>query len=815
MKKRVFFLIILFFHVVCGVGQISHNYTAKVVDSQKKPLNNVAVFLKDKKVTTADSKGVFSLTYKQIKSISRIQLYKEKYRVKTIKFPVSNLQKKHLIVLEKLEYQLSEVVIRKENTQLRNFRTLRDVEGMTINAGRKSEVVLLNDMTINKVTNNARQIFSKVVGVTINESSEGGLQLNIGGRGLNPNRTANFNTRQNGYDISADVLGYPESYYTPPTEALEEIQVIRGAASLQYGTQFGGMVNFKMERPYKKPFHISQRTSYGSYNLFSSFSKISGTLGNFSYYTYYNYKQGDGFRSNSRYRSQNAFINLNYHWGGKNSIHFDWVKYHYLAKQPGGLTNYMFYDNPLQSNRKRNWFRVDWNVLNLKYMHDFSHTMRFSIQGFGLMAERTALGYRSYRVSQPDDENLPRDLLVGKFRNWGIESRLIKHYSIYNQNNTLLAGIKYYQSENSSQQGVGSAKSDADFDFATKEFPYYEQQSRFTYPNLNLAFFAENIFKLNKKTTLTPGIRFEKIKTESKGNYRMIAKVPYTDIIVSDTTINDNVTKDRYVFLAGLALSHKFNQMELYGNFSRNYRSVTFNDIHSNMPGFAIAPNISDEKGFSSDIGLKGKWKDILYFDCSIYGLYYGDKIGEYYHVNSNSGAVERYRDNVGTALTYGFESLLNWDMNETWWKKENLKLNFFINTSFTGSSYLSSDIPNIKGNQVEFVPLVNLKSGLEFGYKNFLLTAQLSYVSSQFADATNQDTPKKENLYGVFGKIPAYYVIDISTSYKINQHIKLESTIQNLTDNYYFTQRATGYPGPGIIPSMPFNYVVTLSLEM
>jgi Fe(3+) dicitrate transport protein len=90
-------------------------------------------------------------------------------------------------------------------------------------------------MTANKATNNARQIFAQVVGLTINESSDGGLQLSIGGRGLDPNRTSNFNTRQNVYDISADVLGYPESYSTP-TEALEEIQVIRGAASLQYGT---------------------------------------------------------------------------------------------------------------------------------------------------------------------------------------------------------------------------------------------------------------------------------------------------------------------------------------------------------------------------------------------------------------------------------------------------------------------------------------------------------------------------------------------------------------------------------------------------
>ena len=30
-------------------------------------------------------------------------------------------------------------------------------------------------------------------------------------------------------------------------EAIKEIQVVRGAASLQYGTQFGGLINFIMK----------------------------------------------------------------------------------------------------------------------------------------------------------------------------------------------------------------------------------------------------------------------------------------------------------------------------------------------------------------------------------------------------------------------------------------------------------------------------------------------------------------------------------------------------------------------------------------
>lgn len=111
------------------------------------------------------------------------------------------------------EYMLGEVQVkgsssRKEQGQ----RFMRDVEEAMIFAGKKSNVTLTENMLFNKAANNTRQLFRNVPGITIQEGSEGGLQLNIGTRGLNPNRSSNFNMRQNGYDISADPLGYPESY---------------------------------------------------------------------------------------------------------------------------------------------------------------------------------------------------------------------------------------------------------------------------------------------------------------------------------------------------------------------------------------------------------------------------------------------------------------------------------------------------------------------------------------------------------------------------------------------------------------------------
>ena len=148
------------------------------------------------------------------------------------------------IVLPRLGETLNEVVITKRKERIFALRNLRDIEATAIYAGKKSEVVVLDNLTANLASGTARQIYGQVVGLNIYDNSDAGLQLNIGGRGLDPNRTSSFNTRQNGYDISADVLGYPESYYTPPAEAIEQIEIVRGAASLQYGNHLGLLLLF-------------------------------------------------------------------------------------------------------------------------------------------------------------------------------------------------------------------------------------------------------------------------------------------------------------------------------------------------------------------------------------------------------------------------------------------------------------------------------------------------------------------------------------------------------------------------------------------
>ncbi|WP_369820255.1 TonB-dependent receptor plug domain-containing protein [Tenacibaculum sp. SG-28] len=370
-------LAIVLFMTCSAYGQ--YTIIGTVTTEENIPINKVQIFDRDTgKVTNTSSDGSYSLasTRKEI----NVAFYSDGYKIKNITLNLTEGTNRLDVVLESFSEELSEIEISVQKRKVFELTRLRDVEQTAIYAGKKTEVILVGQATANLASNNARQIYNQVVGLNIFENDDAGLQLNIGGRGLDPNRTSNFNTRQNGYDISADVLGYPESYYSPPAEAMEEIQIVRGAASLQYGTQFGGLVNFVFKKPNpNKTFEFQTRNTLGSNNLFTNFTSVNGTKDKFSYFAFYNYKQGDGFRPNSEFSSKNAFAHFGYEFSSKSKLEAEITYLEYLAQQPGGLTDSMFNEDMFQSNRERNWFQVNWLLYNLKYFYEFSENTKMSL----------------------------------------------------------------------------------------------------------------------------------------------------------------------------------------------------------------------------------------------------------------------------------------------------------------------------------------------------------------------------------------------------------------------------------------------------
>ncbi|GAB4046591.1 TonB-dependent receptor domain-containing protein [Spirosoma litoris] len=759
--------------------------------------------------TVCDSSGSYRL--KKIKPgdyTLEVSAVGYKSAARTLK--LTNNQTINLTLEESIQ-QLTSVEVRAEKSKTFGITRLNAIEGTTINAGKKSEVIVLDDITANKATNNSRQIYAKVAGLNIWENDGAGIQLGIGGRGLNPNRVTNFNTRQNGYDISADALGYPESYYSPPAELTDRIEILRGASSLQYGTQFGGLINFKLkEGPLNKPIEVISRATAGSWGFFNTTNSIGGTVKKLQYYTFFQHKSGNGWRPNSEFNVNTAYASATYAFTNKLSLTVQYTYMNYLAHQPGGLTDAQFAIDPHQSVRARNWFNVNWNLGAAILDYQISDRLKFNSRFFGLAAGRFALGNLDY-INRLDP-GLSRDLYKDNYNNYGNESRLLYTYKLNGNPQNLLVGLRYYRGNTDRSQGLGNSNSTgtpADFMFVNlADYAY----SQYTFPNYNLALFAEHILRVNSKLSIIPGIRFENITTKADGFYSVINKDQAGNVIFNQR-IEEHKNNVRHFLIGGIGLSYFQNQaLQVYANISQNYRAINFNDIRSVNPNIQVDPNLQDERGYSADIGVRGNLSGTLNYDVSLFTINYANRIGTVQKSDPVTFNIYRYRTNVSQSRSLGLESFAELELLHFIDKQNSrTRLSVFTNLALINARYINSDEPAYRDKKVELAPDVIFKTGLSFQHKRLSATYQLAYTSNQFTDATNAVFLAN----AIDGLVPAYTVMDLSGQYKLSKVFMLQGSINNLANARYFTRRADSYPGPGIIPADARSFFLTVQVKL
>lgn len=699
------------------------------------------------------------------------------------------------------EFRTVEIVATKRTN---GIARLKAVDNFGIYEAKKNEVIVLDDFAANKVANNARQVFAKVPGLNIWESDFAGLQLDIAARGLGPSRTANFNTRQNGYDMSADALGYPESYYMPAMQAVEKIEVVRGAASLQYGTQFGGMLNFRLKEAPNKAFELNAEQAIGSFGLLNSFLSVGGRKNKIDYYAYYQYRTGNGWRENSGFDAHTAFARLGYQVNDRLKLGFEYSYLNYEAQQPGGLTDEQFNSGNLtQSNRARNWFSVSWNLIASTLDYEFSDMTKLNIRSFGLFSNRNALGNLE-QIGVPDNPNSNRTLISDDFRNFGTEARLLHEYKLFNRPSTLISGFRYYNGLTMRKQGEANNSNTPDFQFINPEDP---EEFDYDFPSENYALFVENLIYITPKWSFTAGARFEHIRTDSDGTWKL-NRYDFAGNLISSTVNLDQNSTVRSFPLFGFGTSYYLNdKLHLYANYARNFRSITFSDLRVVNPNFQLDSLITDENGFNMDIGLRGSLWNWLNLDASVFLLRYNDRIGQY----ELPGSTTLFRTNIGTSRHIGMELFSELDIfNMFKWNANYSKLFMFINLSVTNATYIESDISAIRDRKVEYVPNVMLRTGFNYRWKNLKATFQFSHLGEQFSDATNSTF----NPNALTGKIPSYSVMDFSLEYQF-QRFKFSGGVNNLTNTEYFTRRAESYPGPGIIPSTIRSFYASVGVRL
>ena len=706
------------------------------------------------------------------------------------------------------------IIITKQQSPDRMPETKENV----IFSGKKNEVLKLSNINGNLTNNNAREIFARIPGVTVWENEGSGIQINVGVRGLSPNRSWELNTRQNGYDISSDVFGYPEAYYNPPLEAVETIELIRGGSSLQFGPQFGGMLNYVLKRETKKKFSFETQNTVGSYGLMSSFNAIGGKFKKFSYYVYNHSRSADGWRENSDYTVRNSHVFVEYRFTENTKLSAEYTNMDYKMQQAGGLTDEQFNNDSRQSFRERNWFGTPWDVFSINFDTKISDNFTSNTKLFGLIGERNSVGFTATpniedAINQATNNFANRRVDRDYYKNFGLENRNIYKYKLGKINNNLAFGVRLYKANTQRlQDGRGTTGSDFDLSIEGR----FVRDLDFT--TENVAVFAENQFKVTDKFSVTPGVRYEYIQNTGEGRFGISGG---TDIAFPNKTIS------RSQPLFGLGLEYKFRTTNIYANITQAFRPVLFSDLTPPTVTDIIDPNLKDASGFNADIGFRGTFKNYLNFDFSIFYLSYNNRIGgiRQFVNNDPTQGTFIYRTNLGETVNKGIEGFANLNITRLFEiEKPYGNLDFFASVSFIDSRYTDFRIfstpsapnftiteTNLSGNRVENAPRYIHNFGLSWTNNNISATAQYRMSGRIFTDANNTTTPSAN---GVTGILDNYRVFDLSTEYKFLKNYNIRAGINNLFDEEYATRRSSGYPGPGILPGEGRTFYISIGAK-
>lgn len=699
---------------------------------------------------------------------------------------------------------------------------LQDVEEVYLYTSKKNEVLRLDNINANLSTNNTRQIFARIPGVTIWEYGGSGIQINVATRGLSPNRSWEFNTRQNGYDISADVFGYPEAYYNPSLESVAKIQVVRGAASLQFGSQFGGLLNYISKRQEGDvPFALESQTTIGSYGLLGNYTAVSGNTKKWNYYVYNHIRKGNGWRNNSQYETRNTQAFVKYSFSDKVSASLEYTNADYIDQQSGGLTDAQFKENAQQSLRARNWFSVPWNLLNLQVNYTPSERLSFNIKLFGLSGERNSVGYlKSANVADTINKSTwaynARQVDRDEYFNLGSEIRGVWQYDLWKQKHTLSFGTRIYRANTiRRQKGVGTTGTQYDMSVAGNKYP-----TDYTFETDNVAVFLENSFYIGEHFSVTPGIRYEYMYSTSKGRNTVTNGV---DVNVTPNAVTRNIV------LSGLGLQYTFNTSNIYANVAQAFRPIMFSNlVPTGTTALEVDPNLKDVSGITSEIGYRGHIRELFNFDVSVFYINYANQIGDIARFvdNDTSKLSYTYRTNIGGATHFGAELYAECDLLGIIARTSKYgSLNLFASLSVINATYdeyksvtSSGKAPNViikeenlKNKRVAYAPEQIHNMGLTYKTTRLSATLQTRITTDVYTDASNTES----TVDGSNGKIAGYNVWDFSMEYKPLQAITVKAGVNNIMDERYATRRSTGYPGPGLVVGEGRSFYLSVNLKL
>jgi|GEM_PF-1950458 len=638
-----------------------------------------------------------------------------------------------------------------------------DANSAQINTAKKSLTSYLKDKPA-QTDQNFRQMLSEIPGLLVSEvPNQSFTSLNVRGVG-DPHESFNVQILEDGLPISADPYGYPASYYSPPSPAIEQIDFYKGGSNLLFGPQPGGAINYltKSLLP-SSPLSITSQQVGGTNRFWSSYNELSTPVINdkMAIRLTYNKRQGDGFRDNNQDFDSNYFQLKTTADLGSTILT---TKADYTDGEfgePGGLS----------TSSTSNTIGIDQGIRRNTLNND-----RLFIERVSFMAQTdTRLGFDTLWINKIQTSHLDRTsrrqslggvptfggIAAGTttaiqkqtFLNTVLDSRL---RTKVNPSFTYSAGFFGFYSTGSFTQKTGT-------NLSTLDGTTSRDLDR---SSLTGSLFLESEITVSR-FKLVPGFRIERIRQSIQETTNS-----------ADPSNLRNTTRTDLVPLAGLGALYTINsKSESYFNASQGYRPVVFQEAVPLLQGASISSDLDPSKSWSSEIGVRSNRQDRFVWDVSAFFIRY----------ENQTGRVGTQFTNVGNASYGGLELAGTYRL---------------VKTARFGEWIFHSNVTALKAKFTrglsdnktpQYAPAWLNRVKLEHRLSDKVRYSLLgTTVSGHFADDGNTTNQR----------IPGYTVWDLMGEWTLTQRVTLLANIQNLLNRNYWSRVRSN----GIDPAQPFN---------
>jgi len=674
-------------------------------------------------------------------------------------------------------YHLEEVVVEgQDKSDLPLSASLPEVSGVQINSGKKTTEADLEAIPP-IASNNYRQAFTQLPGLLTSEvSNESFASFSYRGMG-DPHESFNMNLLRNGLPIAADMYGYPANYYVPPIDSVQSIQFIRGGASLMYGPQVGGALNFVTRKPDPKaPASVYSKQVFGERNFFSTYNELSGTSGNVSYLGFFHRRQSDGFRDeNSDYGVNNGNMMFAIEASPKAKWTVEFDAYDADHGEAGGLTletgeglaNYN--ENRFQSSVLYDRLRIQRysGTVGLEYEVDADTTI--VARAFGGYYDRFSRR-QSAGTANPFGgiyNGTTNTIADQEFSTVGLDARVAHKWKMFGEEQNLAAGFLLYGVDSPFTQEQGSTPW-ADSGTLQRDIDRTTRTG---------SLFAENRFNFGR-LKITPGARIEMIDIGVDEN------IPTTPELGLRT--EDDFTA---VLLPGVGVGYDLSpDTEAYANATTGYKPKTYADVVPLNSGDTISNDLDPAHSSMYETGVRGTPMSWMRFDSSVFLTTFTDQFGR---VGSNI-------QNVGDSRTYGLDLMTEFAAVKLYDSVVGSRLSDYIGNInlFWNAQFLNAEFTDgpVDGKTPQYAPDYVMRTGVRYDYDSRYKLAFLgTLVDDHYADDANT-----ANRY-----IPSYRVWDLTGEAElIPSRLSLVAGVNNIFDEKYYARIRSN----GIDPGLPRN---------